>query len=190
MACVKQETCLWRKIVKNYSISIGETTWGASKGETTLGASKALFLRTQRRHLLSQICAVIFRYYFYFKKQQIQSEKCNKEKFCICCCELKRINSVAAHPKLWFLSALVISFHITVWRLVDTMCPRSSEPFYIVSYYIKWVTTSWTHSRCSNVPSYAGFCISERQADDRRRKQLLICLKNPWKRWISILSFF
>ena len=22
----------------------------------------------------------------------------------------------------------------------------SSDPFYIVSYYIKWVTTSWTHS--------------------------------------------
>ena len=26
------------------------------------------------------------------------------------------------------------------------MCPRSSDPFYIVSYYIKRVTTSWTHS--------------------------------------------
>ena len=27
-----------------------------------------------------------------------------------------------------------------------TICPRSSDLFYIVSYYIKWVTTSWTHS--------------------------------------------
>ena len=27
-----------------------------------------------------------------------------------------------------------------------TLCPRSSDPFYIVSYYIKWVTPSWTHS--------------------------------------------
>ena len=27
-----------------------------------------------------------------------------------------------------------------------TICPRSSDPFYKVSYYIKWVTTSWTHS--------------------------------------------
>ena len=27
-----------------------------------------------------------------------------------------------------------------------TICPRSSDPFYVVSYYIKWVTTSWTHS--------------------------------------------
>ena len=31
-------------------------------------------------------------------------------------------------------------------RLVDiNICPRSSDPFYIV-YYIKWITTSWTHS--------------------------------------------
>jgi len=29
---------------------------------------------------------------------------------------------------------------------LSTICPRSSDPFYIVSYYIKWVTTSWTHS--------------------------------------------
>ena len=28
-----------------------------------------------------------------------------------------------------------------------TVCPRSSEPIYILSYYMKWVTTSWTVSR-------------------------------------------
>ena len=27
-----------------------------------------------------------------------------------------------------------------------TICPRSSHPFYIVTYYIKWVTISWTFS--------------------------------------------
>ena len=27
-----------------------------------------------------------------------------------------------------------------------TVCQRSSDPFYIVTYYIKWVTTSLTHS--------------------------------------------
>ena len=27
-----------------------------------------------------------------------------------------------------------------------TVCPGSSDPFYVVSYNIKWVTTSWTHS--------------------------------------------
>ena len=25
-----------------------------------------------------------------------------------------------------------------------TVCPRSSDPFYVVTYYIKWVNTSWT----------------------------------------------
>ena len=27
-----------------------------------------------------------------------------------------------------------------------TVCPGSSYPFYVVTYFIKWVTTSWTHS--------------------------------------------
>ena len=31
-------------------------------------------------------------------------------------------------------------------NVASTVCPRSSDPIYIVSYYIKWVTTSWTHS--------------------------------------------
>ena len=27
------------------------------------------------------------------------------------------------------------------------MCPGSSDPFYVVTYYyVKWVTTSWTYS--------------------------------------------
>ena len=26
------------------------------------------------------------------------------------------------------------------------MCPRSSDPLYIITYYIIWVTTSWTYS--------------------------------------------
>ena len=30
--------------------------------------------------------------------------------------------------------------------MVSTICPGSSDPFYIVNYCIKWVTTSWTHS--------------------------------------------
>ena len=27
-----------------------------------------------------------------------------------------------------------------------TVCPRRSDPFYVVTYYIKWVTTSWTYT--------------------------------------------
>ena len=26
-----------------------------------------------------------------------------------------------------------------------TVCPRSSDPIYIVSYYIKWENTTWTY---------------------------------------------
>ena len=28
---------------------------------------------------------------------------------------------------------------------IHTVCPGSSDPFYIVTYYIKWDTTSWTY---------------------------------------------
>ena len=26
----------------------------------------------------------------------------------------------------------------------SAICPRGIDPFYIVTYYMKWVTTSWT----------------------------------------------
>ena len=41
-------------------------------------------------------------------------------------------------------------------QLLNTVCPRSSDLFYIVIYYIKWVTTSWTHGMCprSSDPFY------------------------------------
>ena len=31
--------------------------------------------------------------------------------------------------------------------LLGTVCPTSLYPFYIVSYYKKWVKTFWTYSR-------------------------------------------
>ena len=30
--------------------------------------------------------------------------------------------------------------------MICTICPGSRDPFYIVAYYTKWVTTSWTFS--------------------------------------------
>ena len=30
-------------------------------------------------------------------------------------------------------------------QTVGTVCPVSSDPYHIVSYYMKWVTTSWTY---------------------------------------------
>ena len=32
------------------------------------------------------------------------------------------------------------------WANYRTVCPRSSDPFHIVSYFINTVTTFWTHS--------------------------------------------
>ena len=37
-----------------------------------------------------------------------------------------------------------------------TVCPRSSDSFYIVRYYIKWVTTSWGHSTNNKEILYIG----------------------------------
>ena len=30
---------------------------------------------------------------------------------------------------------------------LDTLCPRSLDPFDTVTYYIKWLKTSWTDSK-------------------------------------------
>ena len=30
-------------------------------------------------------------------------------------------------------------------KILHTVCPRSSDPHYLVSYDINWVTTSWTN---------------------------------------------
>ena len=45
-----------------------------------------------------------------------------------------------------------------------TVCPGCSDPFYIVSYYIKWVTTSWTHSNCLTNPTPPLAALSARSA--------------------------
>ena len=46
------------------------------------------------------------------------------------------------HPQMyiWFLN---VSRRI-LWYMHTTICPRSSDPFYIVSYYLNWVTTAKT----------------------------------------------
>ena len=41
------------------------------------------------------------------------------------------------------------------------MCQRSSDPFYIVTYYMNWVTTTWTHSMSN---------LEERGRKDRKRR--------------------
>ena len=39
---------------------------------------------------------------------------------------------------------------VKLFIFIRTVCPRSREPLCIVSYYIKWVTTSWTLSMLRN----------------------------------------
>ena len=44
-------------------------------------------------------------------------------------------------PWIWVHSKQEHKRHLLKWQ---NICPSSSYPFYIVTYYIKWVTTSWT----------------------------------------------
>ena len=73
------------------------------------------------------------------------------------------ISSIDAR-KLW-----VIEF-----RIKCTVCPRSSDPFCIVTYYIIWVTTSWTYSTNISpslavniiIPKGKGKCILKVSRDE------------------------
>ena len=43
------------------------------------------------------------------------------------------------------------------------ICPRSSDPVYIVRYYIRWFTTSWTYSTYTSVPPHSAFFLVSHQ---------------------------
>ena len=58
--------------------------------------------------------------------------------------------------------------HNCEWEVV---CPRSSDPFYIVTYYIRWVTTSWTQSMDAYVTSMV--FDSEKNEHVHRKASLL-----------------
>ena len=42
-----------------------------------------------------------------------------------------------------------IKDHLHYLHYHYTVCPRSSDPFYVITYYIKLITTSWTYSTVS-----------------------------------------
>ena len=52
-----------------------------------------------------------------------------------------------------------------------TVCPGSSGPFYIVTYYIKWVTTSLTYRKSAHISqlilSYGHFYCNNILHDQR-----------------------
>ena len=62
--------------------------------------------------------------------------------------KIKKINMMAFNTKNIRLKAEIISTK-TIGQFLSerkiagyTVCPKSSDPFYIVTYSIKWVTTS------------------------------------------------
>ena len=59
------------------------------------------------------------------------------------------------------------------------MCQKSSDPFHIASYYIKWVTTSWTYSmsKLSNL-----FLLAQYKKKGRTSWTLsiLLCSSDPF----------
>ena len=44
---------------------------------------------------------------------------------------------------------------VNLGKELHTVCPRRSDQFCFVSYYLKWVTTPWTHSNTALPSKYA-----------------------------------
>ena len=51
--------------------------------------------------------------------------------------------NLIVHIYPWVCFAVAAVAFSWTWH---TVCPRSSDPFYVVTYYIELVTTSWTYS--------------------------------------------
>ena len=52
-------------------------------------------------------------------------------------------------------------YSVQIQIILHTACSRISNPFYIVIYYIKWVTTSWTHELFSWYDNYNSYISLE-----------------------------
>ena len=61
------------------------------------------------------------------------------------CTFLKRMHAFTfILPKRHWQRIYIVNSKNTV-NYISIVCPGSSDPFYIVTYYIKWGNTSWTH---------------------------------------------
>ena len=47
----------------------------------------------------------------------------------------------------------------------NTECPRGSDPFYIVTYYIKWVTTTQQNAECPRSLALSLYGASKNRLD-------------------------
>ena len=48
---------------------------------------------------------------------------------------------------------MIINIYMCITEIIYTytVCTTSNDPFYVVTYYKKWVTTSWTYSILYNI---------------------------------------
>ena len=70
-----------------------------------------------------------------------------------------------------------------LWKIA-TVCPKSSNPFHIVNYYIKWVTTSWTDGKSYTTPK------NYRKVIERKVKQGLFSSQNGGRGKSNSLRFW
>ena len=50
----------------------------------------------------------------------------------------------------WFRRLNIVSSVLGSIMALVTVCPRSLDPIYLVTYCIKWVKTSWTYGMRKN----------------------------------------
>ena len=58
-------------------------------------------------------------------------------------------DSVLQYHQVFFSFSLFFLLSLFNLLKLRTICPRSSDQFYVLSYYIKWVTTFWTDGTMS-----------------------------------------
>ena len=91
------------------------------------------------------------------------------------------IESIRAHYIMSFLLIYV------PWC---TICPRSSDPFYIVTYYLKWVTSSWTYSTLcfgQNASKYGRLPRSDKWGW-KKYEHCCVCPRSPDSKLLYKLS--
>ena len=70
----------------------------------------------------------------------------------------------------------------------STICPGSSDSFYVVPYYLKWVNNSWTHSMLKTMLMIRPCCsVDDGDMTGRRDASLLSSLLLPALLLVAVL---
>merc|ERR1711946_101391 len=96
----------------------------------------------QKKKLLDIACTVID------QSLIICTMYCTVPVHCTCTLYTVHCTLYTVHCTLYTVHCTLYTVYCTLYTLYCILCtvhlPRSSDPFYIVSYYIKWANTSWT----------------------------------------------